>query len=103
MSINDFPGLSKKKETIPPPFNPQSKILRRATSQSLNSEQNFCKYLLADYHLGHLKGYIPAVPDDLRTDLDQLRKKSTQSPMFDFPGECDPPPIIVPLIVIEFK
>jgi hypothetical protein len=37
VSINDFPGLSKKKETIHPPFNPQSKILRRATSQSLNS------------------------------------------------------------------
>jgi hypothetical protein len=33
-SINDFLGLSRKKETILPPFNPQIKILRRATHRN---------------------------------------------------------------------
>jgi len=85
VSIKDFPGLSKRKETIHPPFNPQNKILRRATSQPLNLEQDFCKNLLADSHLSHLKGNVLAVPDNLRTDLDQFRKQSTQRPMSDFP------------------
>ena len=77
-SIKDFLGLSRKIETIFPQFILGSSILRRATSQSVNPEQYFSKYLPADSHLGHLKGDVPAVSDNLRTDLNQFRKQSAQ-------------------------
>jgi len=51
MSINEFLDLNRKKETLLPQCNLQNRILCRETSQSLNSKQDFSKYLPADSHL----------------------------------------------------
>jgi len=85
-----FSGLSRKKRLFSLGSYQSAAFLRRATSQSLNPEQDFCKQLPADCHLGHLKRNVPAVSDNLRADLYQFRKQSAQRPVPDFPWQNQP-------------
>jgi hypothetical protein len=57
----------------------------------LDPVKDFCKQLPADCYLGHLKRDVPFVPDNFSADLYQLRKQSSQRPMFDFTWQNQPP------------
>jgi hypothetical protein len=64
-------------------------------TEPLDAVQNCCEQIARYGHLGQLGRHVPGVPDDPRTDLDQLLPQRRQRPVLNATRQRQPPEVCV--------